>query len=438
MSRTTPSASMLASIALLFCACSDPGAPQTLADAGSDVLVGPDALITKDGAANDQSAERSPDGSASDVAAERAADGALDTAMGDTTPRDAIQDAELDAGSTPNDGAPGPDLMVIQREPTLVLLIAHHDATQPQPDVATIQARMDTVSANFEEYSYGRMGLRGVIDPSASADVIGWLTSNSPHCFDQSEYLDLADALVDYRQYSRVVIVVANRPSCNLSAWATLDRMSYNTPDGSAFFGLVKMSSPNAGVATVTHEIAHTLRNGHGIFLNCGDESWAPSGCTSVTYGDPYDVMSTGQGHFSARRKEIMGWLKGPNRIVEITTSGDYTVEPIETNTGGVKALKLSRGLTEHPLYIEYRQPLGTDATFGANADVFRGALLHAGYALLDATPPAATYGPLPPKDAELTPALPVGETFTDPLTGNTIEVVSKSASELKLRVTFP
>ncbi len=223
-----------------------------------------------------------------------------------------------------------------------------------------------------------------------------------------------------------------------MSAWGSIGPGLVNTPDGSVYAGRVRVSLPNAQPATLTHEVGHTLNNGHARFLDCGDVSWAADGCTTVVYGDPYDVMSLGIGHFTARRKQAMGWLAAiSNRMRVVSESGVYRIDALETNSGGVKGLEIARDVDD-PLYVEYRQPIGTDASFGAGADVYEGVLLHIGTDLIDATPPPAPYGPQPPNDAQLTPALHVGETWVDPLTGTVVTVVEKAATDVLVDVSLP
>jgi hypothetical protein len=324
-------------------------------------------------------------------------------------------------------------------ERTLVILVYHPENVSPRPTGAELLTRMLQVSAYFREYSYNAVTLTGVLDSNAPADIVGWFETPSTTCFDLGAYMTAADAQVSFLHYDRVVVVLAQRAGCTLSAFADLDRKFYSTPDGQAFFGVARLSVPNASPSVIAHELGHTLRNGHGSFLNCGAVPWAETGCSRFEYGDPYDFMSLGAGHPVARRKSLMGWFHPvSNRLLQVSDAGTYvfTIEPIETNTGGLKALELPRG-GGFPLYLEYRQPLGSDATFGAAANVFTGLLVHAGADLVDMTPPPGSYGPSPPTDAQLTPVLPVGSSWVDPVTGNTVSVVSRAASGITVQVTI-
>lgn len=324
---------------------------------------------------------------------------------------------------------------------TLVILAAHRRSAIVQPSVEQVVAQMAVVDGYFREYSYNAMGLAGVVHPDQPADVVGWYRLQSDACFNRDEIFALAAADpsidVDFRAYRQVVVIVAQGPSCSLSAQSTIGRRSFSSPDGQVSIGLSKMSVANADASTLTHEIGHALGPGnlHGVFLDCGTLSWAEEGCTSVIYGDPYDNMSRGIGHWAAGRKAFMGWFNPiSNRIVDVTTSGIYRLAPFESNDGRIKALTFDRG-PGLPLYIEYRQPLGSDLSFGADADVFNGVLIRTGSALVDTTPPAAPYGPRPPNDAQLTPALHPGSTWRDPLSGHRVEMISADADGAVVQV---
>ncbi|MFH1017609.1 MAG: hypothetical protein V1798_05425 [Pseudomonadota bacterium] len=119
------------------------------------------------------------------------------------------------------------------------------------------------------------------------------------------------------------------------------------------------------------HEIGHNLGLLHSSLHLC---DYAPLGaaCVSYEYGDGFDVMGSGgmvgPNHFSAIHKEMMGWLSASeeavrNRILNVSSSGVYTISPIESgaNTSALKVLKPDGQF----YYLEYRQPLGFDAGFG-------------------------------------------------------------------------
>src|SRR3990167_9674927 len=77
--------------------------------------------------------------------------------------------------------------------------------------------------------------------------------------------------------------------------------------------------------------------------------------------------MGSGLGGLSVYQKEKVGFLLDRQMNV-VKSSGIYTIEPRETNTWGVKAIKIP--LREHSsdgndkdfyYYIEYVRPIGSD-----------------------------------------------------------------------------
>jgi hypothetical protein len=183
-----------------------------------------------------------------------------------------------------------------------------------------------------------------------------------------------------------------------------------------------------------SHEIGHAFGERHASFWSCGSNP-INSNCLIDEYGDLYDVMGGSfiPGHFNALHKEYVGWMGG-GRIQNVTQSGTYTLEPIETNLGGFKALKIQRSANDY-LFIEYRQPIGADNSIGTNSNVFSGVTMHtiktaSGFApnqslLIDPTPPGSN----------LNVALEAGGVFVDPLSGNIIGVLSADPEHVTLDV---
>ena len=316
-----------------------------------------------------------------------------------------------------------------EMEKTLVVLIRNVLNTNALPSVATIEGRMATVNSNFLEYSYDKQGFCGVENPGKAADVFGWYDYDGLGDYE----LNVATN-VDFRQYDTMVVIVATKPGSHMAAYASIGKVFTLTPDGTVYMGWTHMSVGNASVGILSHELGHTQGFGESCFYDCGDEPLADTG-SWVDYGEPYDVMSSMSiGHPNARLKEYKGWLGVSSGMVEVVASGRYNIEPIESNTGGIKALKIPRRAGEQCLYIEYRQRIGTDAAFDPAYDVLKGALFHYGSYLINMTPPALPYAGLP-TDAQLTPTLHPGQSYTDPITGHGYTVVSATADLLTIDI---
>lgn len=299
-----------------------------------------------------------------------------------------------------------------------IVLMAHYQNTSPPTDPTLAQVQ-DTVftqtNGYYRENSYNKISLSG--------NVKGWFSIPTNAICDISFIRDktiaAADATVFFPNYTRLVIVIEDL-NCGWGGLGTIGKETLNTADGPVTMSTAWIQKDYANLFVVGHELGHNFGNHHATFLNCGAVSIAPTGCTVVEYGDIYDIMGGGIGHFNAPHKEHVGWFDS-SQIKEITANGRYTIVPIETVSSGIKAIKIKRGITDY-LYAEYRQPIGYDTGF---YNVYEGALLHiipqtVYYpSLIDATPPG---------DAN-TPVVKVGATFTDPASNSKLTVVSKNSS---------
>ena len=258
---------------------------------------------------------------------------------------------------------------------------------------------------------------------------------------------------------------------------------------------------PSSSLKSIIHELSHTIGTGHGYGIHCLTsplpnhsylkwEGGSPFSrgqmldsiheenlpddhqCTWIQYADPYSPTGHSLGHLNAVEKEELGWLAPkPSgctdvkrqdmcyefssdrewpEIQTVTRSGIYEIEPIETNTNGIKALKIKRSgpdpgsagfsaeprllITHNYLYLEYRQPIGFDTRIDSStSDVFEGITIHAlgrnGESLiLDATPNPLLL------DFEHS-VLPVGDVFEDPFTRIQIELLSTNVDKAVVKI---
>lgn len=188
------------------------------------------------------------------------------------------------------------------------------------------------------------------------------------------------------------------------------------------------------------HELGHSSGWRHANFWEVNGGSPISSNGTEIEYGDKYDLMGGSSGsppftpndyhHFNPWFKYRGGWLPDEN-ILEVTNSGTYTIQAIESDPMSspvtkYTALKIRKDpLTDYWVFFRSQEEF---INYGAiitqiQNDNIRPTLL------LDMTPGSQSNDW---RDA----ALAVGQTFSDTLAGISVTVLSVSASEVQVNVT--
>jgi M6 family metalloprotease-like protein len=295
-----------------------------------------------------------------------------------------------------------------------------------------------TVNNYWKEASYNQA--------SASGNVFGWYTLNRVYTCDEyyamrAAAISAADPFVDFTQYTRLFLVLSNPGSCGWAGLGTLGCTSISSQDGtftaSTSWELANyFTSRDNAVMLSTHEGGHNLNLHHASTRDFGDVTLGALNTQGSLneYGDRFNTMgSWNLGHYGAPHKVQLGWLSASS-YQTITSSGSFTILPIESSSAGVKGLKIQRGTGNNAyLWVEYRQPIGSyDATL--SSAVFQGALIHyqdsitGTYThLLDFTPDNIW------TDTVLRPGL----SWTDPYSNVSLSVQSATTSGLTLNVTF-
>lgn len=334
--------------------------------------------------------------------------------------------ATTDGGS--NGGTPGVLANTTGEQRTLVLMANFQENPTEQP-LTVEQARalvLGQVSDFFYENSYQQTTLAG--------DVHGWLTLPvSNMVCDLYAAGNAADqaataAGIDLSSYTRIVYLFTKTP-CNVSGMATVGGL----PSRSYING--QFTADN-----IAHEMGHNFGLYHSHALDCQGETLGDT-CSTVEYGDSYDTMGNPDfGHFNAFQKSRLGWVgqSVSSPVTTVTADGSYVMGVYESATSEVKAIKIPRGI--NPLtgnqtwfYVEYRQSVGFDSFLSKRSyrfyrqDVTNGIVIHLvednapnSSNLLHmnlATPFRSLYG----FTDWLDPALPVGSSYTDPVSGVTI-----------------
>jgi hypothetical protein len=318
------------------------------------------------------------------------------------------------------------------RRVAVVLLNFSNDASQPYtPSFAAGVAFTNTnsVAAYYAETSHGQLTLSG--------DVFGWYTipESNANC-STSSWASSANAAaaavgVDLNAYDNVVYAFPTAASC---PWAGLAQL----PGRSSWLN----GAGSMGLRTLAHELGHNFGTHHASTSNCTENgvrvsfSMTSTDCTVSEYGDPFTLMgqSDRYEHTNFARGSF-GWLQ-PAHMATVTSSGEYTLEPIENgDANGLHALRLPRTPSTF-LTLEFRHPNGSFDTFSATMPVATGVSIRItpDYALrvqsqlVDATPATASFIDAP---------LAAGSTLGDPVSGISITTLSTSSLGATVRITF-
>jgi hypothetical protein len=283
-----------------------------------------------------------------------------------------------------------------------------------------------SVSAFFAEQSFGRVSFTGRVRPDG--DVYGWYTvsRNQASGCDFTAWSASADAAaaaagVDLSLYDHVAYVFPQQASGQTAC---------------AFSGVGMMPGSEVwingdiSVRVIGHELGHNLGVHHASSLRCLDANGAPvplalpvsSRCTASEYGDPFDVMGSGNAlQENAWHKAQSGWLG--STAVQTLSSGTTTIAPDEFTVGSEPQLVRVPSVGANSLWLDYRQPFGFDV-FSSGDPVVNGVSIRLAPSLttitqsqlLDMQPASPTL-----LDAPLMP----GQTFVDPASGAHITTIS-------------
>ena len=307
-----------------------------------------------------------------------------------------------------------------EQKVAVILVNFQDDTTQPKTPADVNTLVLGTVGNHYKESSFGQTWFTG--------QVFGYYTiAMSKTVCDPYTLASLADS-------------AAAAAGANLTGYNRRVYMFPHTACTWAGLGNVGGSSTKAwangsfAALTVGHEMGHNYGLHHAHAYDC---DVAPLGntCTSLPYGDGADMMGNNKaGHFSPFAKEMLGWLNDgvSPPIHTASTSGRYSIEPYSSSSVGPKAIKIPRGTdaSGRPMfyYVEYRQPIGADATLGTTGNLTKGVIIRTATEgdgessyQLDMTPGTSTSIYTELGDG----ALAVGSSYTDAAAKVTITLAS-------------
>lgn len=297
-----------------------------------------------------------------------------------------------------------------------------------------------SLNTNWQEGSFGQA--------SATGRVYGPLTLANPYSCStltgaQTEALaQVAATGVDVTQYKRLFLVY---PSIGcVAGFSTVGCSTATAPSGSFAASNsyidANYASGDQGVGFATHEGGHGLGLQHAHTINAYPDVVGPMGTPGTTneLGDYFSPMGgTNVALYNApENAEVLGWMTSPTNYQVVTSSGSYTLQPLEMNPPGLQALRVQRGTGNNAwLWIEYRQPIG-DFDTQLYSQVFSGAFVHYEDASTEAGTNMLNYAPSA-NLAMIYPSLAAGQTWTDPYSNLSLSVVSATPSGLALNVNY-
>jgi len=320
----------------------------------------------------------------------------------------------LAAGGAGTEGAVGEQNSLGQQTVAVLLVNFQNNYEQPVTYAEAHDLVFNEADSFMQENSSGLNSLTG--------QVFGWYNlAINETCVD-TEIATAAQAMaaenqVDLTQFSRIIYMLPNNPTCGWSGLATVGGAQSEAWINGKF-----------EVRIVGHEIGHNYGLHHAHSNECGATIEGGS-CISQEYGDKFSIMGADYAaHFNAFQKEQLGWLNSDSfEILEVISDGQYTLDVFENNTG-TRAIKIPKGLDTSGnqiwYYLEYRQAIGFDAFLGNYNAVTNGILVRTGTDqdirssyLYDMTPASSLYFDW--DDA----ALSVGSSYQDEQAGITISV---------------
>ncbi len=214
-----------------------------------------------------------------------------------------------------------------------------------------------------------------------SGDVYGWIDFPQASQFCTFPDSDLIGAYItqqgiNLNNYDRIVYLnkgagggcsvvgksqfTFNNQSYNISM-ATVGLAGHDYQQGNFSFPWTSFDF------VLSHELGHSLGVAHANGWDCG-EMINEGNCNHYEYGNLFDTMGHGHLslHFNAFYKELLGWIP-PEKIVSISQSGTYTLNPLEIDSEKIAAKVNASGTSLTPYYLEWRKGIGFDSYLNHN-----------------------------------------------------------------------
>ncbi len=306
-----------------------------------------------------------------------------------------------------------------------------------------------TASTFFSQGSFDKWDIQGHLNPT-TGDVFGWytLTVDNATCnYTGWETEARTKAAANGFVASNYNNIMYGFPQASSCGWAGL-----GTVGGAP--GRSWINYATLAPRVTVHELGHNFRAAHANTLTClsatGSRVPISADCTTSEYADIYSAMgnSSNVRQFDTHTKAQTGtgWVTSGN-IQTVSSSGSYTIAPLEATTSSVQTLRIPRGyaykesgttvnVTDGYYSIDYRQPSGNFDTYTTTEAASNGVMLRL-------TPSLTTYDQTHLIDTvssttSFTDApLLLNQTYTDTASGITIALTGKSTTSATVQVTM-
>ena len=283
-------------------------------------------------------------------------------------------------------------------------------------DILFSPDRVDSIRSYFREVSHGVQDIEG--------EVFGPLPYSMNGC-DTDELAEELLPKIEGRFDQYLWFFGTPQRACNWAGIAELGRAERPTRHSwfnNAHSCTVLVQEPGHNFGMVHSSAARCVLDGKPVPIGFNEQDGELE-CQHLEYGNPFDPMGGGGCfHMTGVQKAYQDWISGCN-VVKATESGTFTIYPLESSCNGLQLLQVpfprSRTLGSAGVltgyYLELRAPLGRDGKLTPQLQVVLGNDVREARRtgnrnwLLDMAPETETM-----RDA----ALPVGQTFADPLPG--------------------
>lgn len=348
---------------------------------------------------------------------------------------------ESGAGGAPGTAADAPTANTVGVKQVLVLRVDFSDVPGEVVSLSTAQSVVGDVGAAFmDTVSYGLTSLVVTVSPTvyrlpqtAAAYAVA---DNTTGLHADARAAAAADFVVS--QYDRIIVAFPNIGTTRI-------------PNSQITFGgLANLSGPNVWIngsgafayTTITHELGHTYGLPHANLWRVADGDPQSASGTTLEYGDPFDMMgsNTATGvtrntrhHYGPWFKNRLGWLPD-EAVTQVRESGLYRIYRFDA-----RSARRDRPLAMRVFRDGVRWYwIGLRQNFAVGTPQSDGAYIAWGYnnrqqsQLLDLITPGV---------AATDSSLPLGVTFSDPVSGVRITPVARGGEEpdqwLDVRVTY-